>query len=264
MIGGANTSIFKDLGLYFNKENKVQLPLPMNFFDSNSQKVEDRKSPAPQIDFSFGANEIYENFIKNNMWKDYQLSYIDVMNFNTRDTYLCSLYKIESKSDQRAYLNLNQVTSNIMYQNTVTQNHDILTDAVSPTNVSEFVNFGKIASADINSIETSVENKCASTKVPTKGDLYRLSILIQDTNPEFDNFTSGSINNKVDECRLSGSGLFISKNISGFQWTFEIFFEKNEGTNRNRRQLRCKHGNCNKVFKKAWNLFDHMRIHTGK
>jgi hypothetical protein len=24
------------------------------------------------------------------------------------------------------------------------------------------------------------------------------------------------------------------------------------------------HNDCNKIFKKAWNLFDHMRIHTGK
>ena len=151
-----------------------------------------------------------------------------------------------------------------MHQNACAQNQEALTDAVSPSNVSEFINFGKVASGDTMSRETSVENKCASSKVPTKGDLYRLSILIQDTNPEFDNFLSGAIQNKVDESRLSESGLFISKNISGFQWAFEIFFEKNEGTNRNRRQLRCKHGECNKVFKKAWNLFDHMRIHTGK
>lgn len=42
------------------------------------------------------------------------------------------------------------------------------------------------------------------------------------------------------------------------------FSSKHKGTNRNRRHLRCKHNNCDKIFKKAWNLFDHMRIHTGE
>lgn len=45
--------------------------------------------------------------------------------------------------------------------------------------------------------------------------------------------------------------------------TFEIYFEKSEDTNRKRRMLRCRYEGCAKIFKKAWNLFDHMRIHTG-
>ena len=45
--------------------------------------------------------------------------------------------------------------------------------------------------------------------------------------------------------------------------TFEIYFETNDTTNRKRRMLRCNYEGCNKGFKKAWNLFDHMRIHTG-
>mmetsp|Transcript_13077 Transcript_13077/g.15101 ORF Transcript_13077/g.15101 Transcript_13077/m.15101 type:complete len:96 (+) Transcript_13077:519-806(+) len=88
--------------------------------------------------------------------------------------------------------------------------------------------------------------------------------MIQNTNPEFQNFLSNDISACVDSCRLTQDGLFVSKKISGFDWSFEIFFEKAKETNRNRRLLKCKHQECNKVFKKAWNLFDHMRIHTGE
>lgn len=108
------------------------------------------------------------------------------------------------------------------------------------------------------------KNQEQAPRVPTKEDLYKLSTLIQDTNSEFDNFRSGEIAKNVDHCYITKTGLFISKNLNGFNWEFEIFFKKNIGTNRNRRQLACKHGNCTKVFKKAWNLFDHMRIHTGE
>lgn len=45
--------------------------------------------------------------------------------------------------------------------------------------------------------------------------------------------------------------------------TFVIYFERNVNTNRKRRMLRWNYNGCSKNFKKAWNLFDHMRIHTG-
>ncbi|CAI2359376.1 unnamed protein product [Moneuplotes crassus] len=45
--------------------------------------------------------------------------------------------------------------------------------------------------------------------------------------------------------------------------TFDIYFERSHQTNRKRRMLRCRYDGCSKNFKKAWNLFDHMRIHTG-
>lgn len=45
--------------------------------------------------------------------------------------------------------------------------------------------------------------------------------------------------------------------------SFEIYFQTSDQTNRKRRMLRCRYGDCGKQFKKAWNLFDHMRIHTG-
>ena len=67
MIEDANISIFKDLGLYFNNENKVQLPLPKNFFDSTPKRVESRECANPQIDFSNGTKKVYENFITSPM-----------------------------------------------------------------------------------------------------------------------------------------------------------------------------------------------------
>lgn len=105
----------------------------------------------------------------------------------------------------------------------------------------------------------------ANSKAPTKDQLYQLSTMIQNTSPEFENFKSGeSVCGFVDEFNFTSNGLYVSKNINGFNWAFEIYFEKNSSTSRNRRLLKCCHGDCDKVFKKAWNLFDHIRIHTGE
>jgi len=104
----------------------------------------------------------------------------------------------------------------------------------------------------------------AGSRVPSKEDLYKLSTLIQNTNSDFQNLTSYELLYGVEKYQLTNTGLYISKNLCGFNWEFEVFFQKNKGTNRNRRHLRCKHKDCKKVFKKAWNLFDHMRIHTGE
>lgn len=114
--------------------------------------------------------------------------------------------------------------------------------------------------SDLNSAEVGTPKV---TNVPTKEALYQLSTIIQNTDSEFQNYNSSELRNFVDHYMLTASGLYISKMINGFNWEFEIIFEKSPATQRLRRQLRCKHKNCNKVFKKAWNLFDHMRIHTG-
>ena len=55
----------------------------------------------------------------------------------------------------------------------------------------------------------------------------------------------------------------INYNIDVPNDSFEIYFQKWNETNRKRRMLRCNYEGCSKSFKKAWNLFDHMRIHTG-
>jgi hypothetical protein len=125
-------------------------------------------------------------------------------------------------------------------------------------------NFAKAHSTVENSSIGSMAECLAGDKVPDKNDLYKLSMLIQNTTPSLDNYDTKELVQYVDTCFKSQSGLYISKNLNGFNWEFEVYFEKNEHTNRNRRMLRCKHGNCPKVFKKAWNLFDHMRIHTGE
>jgi uncharacterized Zn-finger protein len=44
---------------------------------------------------------------------------------------------------------------------------------------------------------------------------------------------------------------------------FILYFEVNPETNWKRRVLRWNYNGCSKGFKKAWNLFDHMRVHTG-
>ena len=98
----------------------------------------------------------------------------------------------------------------------------------------------------------------------TKQELYKLSTMIQNTSPEFENFINGEgVSTLVDCFDLTSNGLYVSKTINNFLWAFEIYFEKNTKTCRNRRMLRCMHEGCGKVFKKAWNLFDHIRIHTG-
>jgi len=129
---------------------------------------------------------------------------------------------------------------------------------------STILNFGKVTSTHDTVDNLSYGERSSNDKVPSKDDLYKLSTLIQNTNPGFENLVLEEMKNQVDICELTSTGLYISKILSGFDWAFEIFFQKNNGTNRNRRQLRCKHNECNKVFKKAWNLFDHMRIHTGE
>jgi hypothetical protein len=119
-------------------------------------------------------------------------------------------------------------------------------------------------SLDASDTSSCGDQPCKSNKISLKDELYRLSTLIQNTSPEFENFINEEgVSSLVDFYRMTPDGLYVSKTINDFVWAFEIFFEKNKGTSRNRRLLRCKHAECNKTFKKAWNLFDHIRIHTG-
>jgi hypothetical protein len=172
--------------------------------------------------------------------------------------------QININSNFPSRVNLNEVALVYLRANN-TQDHreqtaevqsDISIDKdLSSTNFDNFKSF------------PSTESDCANTdkeKVPSKEDLYNLSVMIQNTNPDFQNILSSDLKSYLDECTLTRDGLYVSKVICGFDWWFEIYFEKNNKTNRNRRLLKCKHNNCGKIFKKAWNLFDHMRIHTGK
>ncbi|CAI2372681.1 unnamed protein product [Moneuplotes crassus] len=108
------------------------------------------------------------------------------------------------------------------------------------------------------------KEKKQNPSVASKKDLYKLSTLIQNINPCLSSAKSDISLEHLDEYSISSTGLYMSKILCGFNWEFEVFFEKNKQTKRSRRNLRCKHKNCGKVFKKAWNLFDHMRIHIGK
>ena len=160
---------------------------------------------------------------------------------------------------------LNEIWSNIGKWNSFGEVHEQTTEIQTPNNSNQDYGVDKQAQ-DLKSFSDveSVDYINPGSKVPTKEKLYQLSTMIQNTNPEFQNFLSSDLHSYFDKCQLSKEGLYVSKIIWDFDWWFEIFFEKNRGTNRNRRQLRCKHNNCNKIFKKAWNLFDHMRIHTGE
>ena len=84
-------------------------------------------------------------------------------------------------------------------------------------------------------------------------------------NSQFDSFIfkhkiGGSEEETIERLKTL---LKINYNIDVPNDSFEIYFQKWNETNRMRRMLRCNYEGCSKSFKKAWNLFDHMRIHTG-
>lgn len=138
------------------------------------------------------------------------------------------------------------------------------TEIQSPISIDK--NFVSNTNDNIKSF-SSVEfanKRIGQEKGPSKEDLYNLSVMIQNTNSDFQSILSSDLKSYLDAWMLTKDGLYVSKTICGFSWWFEIYFEKNSKTNRNRRLLKCMHNDCNKIFKKAWNLFDHMRIHTGK
>lgn len=162
------------------------------------------------------------------------------------------------------YQPVNEMWSYLNTYNAVGEVHDRTTEIQTPNNSNQENNVENKGSLKSFSDIHSWDDNNTGSKVPTKEKLYQLSMMIQNTNPEFENFLSSDLHNYFNKCELTPNGLYVSKIICDFDWCFEIFFEKNRGTNRNRRQLRCKHHNCNKIFKKAWNLFDHMRIHTGE
>jgi uncharacterized Zn-finger protein len=45
---------------------------------------------------------------------------------------------------------------------------------------------------------------------------------------------------------------------------FRIIKYRNPHTRRDLRLLLCDHENCNKIFRKFHNFYDHLRIHTGE
>jgi len=163
---------------------------------------------------------------------------------------------------QQCNLQLNQVS----YALNENFKHQEVTSEIQNPNINfeTKINAKVTSTKDISETSSCDDNHCNDTRVPTKEHLYQLSTLIQNTNPEFENFLTGDVGAYVDHWEVTPTGLHVSKTIAGFDWCFEVYFEKNTTTSRNRRLLRCKHNNCNKIFKKAWNLFDHMRIHTGE
>jgi hypothetical protein len=142
---------------------------------------------------------------------------------------------------------LNQVCSSLHTDNFIYQKSEMFQEFhPHPTVIQSQImkdnsNFGKMISTEGVS-ESSYNRKLDNApRVPTKEDLYNLSTLIQNTNSKFDNYSTSEITGAVDNCYITNTGLFISKNLNGFNWEFEIYFQKDLGTNRNRRKLRCKH-----------------------
>lgn len=164
---------------------------------------------------------------------------------------------------QQSYPSLNQASHTlnktcVLQENSlemIHQHYDILRAHLPKVN----------STKDVSDVSSCDENLPNNSKVPTKQQLYQLSTMIQNTNPDFENFIlENKVSNFVDYYKIHSDNLYICKNINGFEWKFEIFFEKSLKTSRCRRLLRCKHDDCEKIFKKAWNLFDHIRIHTGE
>jgi len=231
---------------------KVQLPVPDNFY--SRMCTSSFNSNASQT-----VNPISEEYYSplvasiTNIISQEQMS-IAALNSGMTDLNMLA---------QQVYVPLNQVSyslnENCNFTGGSSEIMDPNVDTFSKHNVK--VNSTK----DMSDASSCDENQSNSGKIPTKQQLYQLSTMIQNTNPEFENFLAGdAVCAYVDYYKVNSDGLFISKTINNFEWKFEIYFEKNSNTSRNRRLLKCKHEGCGKIFKKAWNLFDHIRIHTGE
>jgi hypothetical protein len=246
-------------GLYSNNYLPVNLPIPEKYY--NRQSCQGAAPSTSQKDklIDGGKSNGFEYFMCVS-----DLKYIWAI---PQKTTIC-IPQILFESEN--IIPFNQIWSNLHTNNFIFQKSEMFQeDHLHPTVIQGQIikdnsNFGKMISTDGVSESSDYRKQEHAPRVPTKEDLYNLSTLIQNTNCKYDNYANNEITGNVDNCYVTNTGLFISKNLNGFNWEFEIYFQKDLGTNRNRRKLRCKHNQWNKVFKKAWNLFDHMRIHTGE
>jgi hypothetical protein len=261
MLFGSNPEFVEIKEMCFQTFPKVHLPIPEKYYvlqGNNSVKTE---FCTIQKSINIACKPpLFEDFNYNKgKAQIVDIQFTDVFGQKNQQAYL---YPFTSVIEPASSYTPNQLQNEFTNHKILLQNQDTHRETQMLL-ASEQFNHRHVPSTNPASEENTFE-ACQSSKVPTKDDLYKLSILIQDTNYDFDIYKTGHLQVNVDTCYLTSNGLYVSKNISGFNWSFEIFFEKNTTTNRNRRQLRCRHGDCQKVFKKAWNLFDHMRIHTGK
>ena len=233
---------------YFMATPAVQLPLPDTFFTKLSSGF---SNPSSNIYEKEGYKNVVASFLHRTIAQPFNLS--------TAQSGLADL----SLLNQQCLLPLNQVSYTL---NETCSYKEASNETLSP----KMGNF-KVQLVPYNvSPEVSDTASCEDqdgkfSKMSTKQQLYKLSTMIQNTSPDFENFINGdNISNFVDNFQVTSTGLLVSKMINDFNWVFEIYFEKNAKTCRNRRLLQCKHADCGKTFKKAWNLFDHIRIHTGE
>ena len=228
---------------------KVQLPLPESFYTNIW-------SCANNLNINKNVEDCYKPLVA---------SFITGMVNHNQCLQITSSGIPEMYTQPQPNLvSLNQV-SYALNENCVLQENSF---EMNPQNVDSKINrhVPMINSTkEISDVSSCDDNIASHSRVPTKEQLYQLSTMIQNTNPDFENFISGNkACNYVDYYQINLDSLYVSKNINGFDWNFEIFFEKNAKTSRSRRLLKCRHSDCQKVFKKAWNLFDHIRIHTGE
>ena len=237
--------------LYFLPTFNVDLPIPENYNSLSTLNNQSWRGNKSSDLTSLEEKRILQNFL---FGSDFQ-NQGECTSSNSR----CFT---QINCEPKALSSLNQVST--ILPTLASPSQDSLQQCLSPSTVGETHFKNKSFSTEDVSDGSLMNESVISTKVPTKEDLYKLSTIIQNTNSDFENINSSELKSGVDTFKLTKDGLYISKNLYGFNWEFDVFFQKNSGTNRNRRHLRCKHKNCGKIFKKAWNLFDHMRIHTGE
>ena len=91
--------------------------------------------------------------------------------------------------------------------------HEQTTEIQTPNNSNQEFNVDKKVSIKSFSDIQSEEENCTGSKVPSKEKLYQLSMMIQNTNPEFENFLSSDLHNYFNKCLLTPNGLYVSKII---------------------------------------------------
>lgn len=242
------------LSLYSTFSPCVQLPVPEKYYSMEYVRKERTAWKTCDVFLEPQDKRMLREFVRNTSKAH------NVHSHNSSPGYYSSYIH-----DPQIAMPLNQVCIPLEVLEIYSQSQELPQEIQTPgSGTANLGNFGKVVSTDDASDLSVQEARDLSARVPSKEELYQLSNIIQNTNSDYNSLSLEEIKPYVDRCYFTEEGLHISKNLCGFDWAFEIFFAKNQGTNRNRRQLRCKHQDCDKVFKKAWNLFDHMRIHTGE